>query len=233
MKTICFHSSNHPAFYKGRMYYNGHLRPKQHTHPRPTSAYTPAHPHAAVQAPTRRYRYRRSRVTPSRAILPPTPFILLALRLGVALAAGAAMVHGATDSTRVGGTQPEVDEEWAQKSVDGTPFGHKLKSRFGLAPEYANLNHGSFGALSNEVRDAQRKLLEQAESRPDKWFRNDYFVKVEQVRSLAPVVESPITSIEQHCSKRIFLRAAPGSTDTCPALLTHLPHTPYYRPLPE
>ena len=99
----------------------------------------------------------------------------------------------------MGGTQPEVDEEWAQKSVDGTPFGHKLKSRFGLAPEYANLNHGSFGALSNEVRDAQRKLLEQAESRPDKWFRNDYFVKVEQVRSLAPVVESPITSIEQHC----------------------------------
>lgn len=53
---------------------------------------------------------------------------------------------------------------------------------FLLAPGYRNFNHGSFGAMPKAVWDAQKRYQEQAESRPDKWFREDYQILIESSR---------------------------------------------------
>lgn len=57
----------------------------------------------------------------------------------------------------------EEGEKWTSiRTVDtGTLFGHELLKRFGLRQNYTNLNHGSFGALANSVRDVQRDFVEQ------------------------------------------------------------------------
>jgi len=92
----------------------------------------------------------------------------------------------------------EEGEKWTSiRTVDtGTLFGHELLKRFGLRQNYTNLNHGSFGALANSVRDVQRDFVEQVEARPDQRFRVDYFNKVDQARTrIERYVAAPPLSI--------------------------------------
>jgi len=76
----------------------------------------------------------------------------------------------------------------------GTRFGHDLLPSFMLAEGYFNLNHGSFGATPRPVMEAQRRYQEQMEARPDQWFRDDYFMCVNEAReAIAKYVKAPST----------------------------------------
>jgi len=77
-------------------------------------------------------------------------------------------------------------------TADGSKFGAALRSRFLLAEGFTNFNHGSFGSVPKVVSDAQHAYSMQCESRPDKWFRQDYFVCVDSARTmLAKYVNAP------------------------------------------
>mmetsp|Transcript_26259 Transcript_26259/g.62173 ORF Transcript_26259/g.62173 Transcript_26259/m.62173 type:complete len:430 (-) Transcript_26259:233-1522(-) len=82
-----------------------------------------------------------------------------------------------------------------EKKGEAHKFGHKMKEEFLLAPGYRNFNHGSFGAMPKAVWDAQKRYQEQAESRPDKWFREDYQILIESSRAtIAAYVNAPSTA---------------------------------------
>jgi selenocysteine lyase/cysteine desulfurase len=67
-----------------------------------------------------------------------------------------------------------------------------MRDRFLLASGFTNFNHGSFGSVPKEVNEAQRSYSLQCEARPDKWFRQDYFVCVDTARSmLAKYINAP------------------------------------------
>jgi len=84
---------------------------------------------------------------------------------------------------------PDGDEVLA---ADGTKFGRAMRDRFLLADGFQNFNHGSFGSVPKVVSDAQRAYSLQCEARPDKWFRQDYFVCVDSARSmLAAYINAP------------------------------------------
>lgn len=64
----------------------------------------------------------------------------------------------------------------------GTKFGHEMIKEFQLSPGFTNFNHGSFGSTPREVVNAQRKLVDSAEERPDEWFRIDYREALAELR---------------------------------------------------
>lgn len=59
----------------------------------------------------------------------------------------------------------------ASADCEAVQFGWALRPHFLIDPSYTNLNHGSFGAVARDVLAAQRAYVEQAEARPDVWFR--------------------------------------------------------------
>jgi len=64
-------------------------------------------------------------------------------------------------------------------------FGAAIKSKyFSLAEGYTNFNHGSFGAVARPVAAAQKELFLEQESRPDRWFRQSYFVHLNAARRI-------------------------------------------------
>lgn len=78
-----------------------------------------------------------------------------------------------------------VSSECVFKSQDNVCFGHQLKSAyFLLARDYCNLNHGSFGTIPKPVVTRQQTYVEEQESRPDVWFRENYFTYIDDARSL-------------------------------------------------
>ena len=77
-------------------------------------------------------------------------------------------------------------------TMDGVKFGTEIRKKFLLAEGFTNFNHGSFGSVPREVSEAQRRYSLQCEARPDKWFRQDYFVCVDSARGmLAKYINSP------------------------------------------
>jgi selenocysteine lyase/cysteine desulfurase len=77
-------------------------------------------------------------------------------------------------------------------TADGKMFGAALRDRFLLAEGFTNFNHGSFGSVPKDVSEAQRRYSLQCEARPDRWFRQDYFVCVDAARSmLAKYINAP------------------------------------------
>jgi selenocysteine lyase/cysteine desulfurase len=62
------------------------------------------------------------------------------------------------------------------------PFGHNMLQYFQLGLGYINFNHGSFGCTPKSVTLAQQQFTQQMEAYPDKFFRVDYKVIVQQVR---------------------------------------------------
>ena len=85
----------------------------------------------------------------------------------------------------------------ALTAVDGTPFGHALKEKyFMLDKEYCNLNHGSYGTVPIPVFERQQKYYMEQESRPDAWFRENYFSYVKEARStLAELVGTHVNNL--------------------------------------
>lgn len=75
---------------------------------------------------------------------------------------------------------------------EGTPYGSALrKKHFLLAEAFCNLNHGSFGACPRQILEAQQSFVVEQETRPDRWFRANYFdVISESRRSLANLVNA-------------------------------------------
>jgi hercynylcysteine S-oxide lyase len=88
--------------------------------------------------------------------------------------------------------EPPASDGEELHAADGTKFGRAMRDRFLLADGFTNFNHGSFGSVPKVVSEAQRAYSLQCEARPDKWFRQDYFVCVESARSmLAKYVNAP------------------------------------------
>ena len=50
-------------------------------------------------------------------------------------------------------------------------FAEKFKCELLLEQGYINLNHGSFGVCPRSLVQRKMTLLEQAEKRPDDWYR--------------------------------------------------------------
>ena len=87
------------------------------------------------------------------------------------------------------------DEEFRQqKNVkvygrNTTSYPKDVKDLFFLPKGFRNFNHGSFGTLPKRVAAHQRALVEEAESHPDRWFRETLFVKsYESRKTLARMV---------------------------------------------
>ena len=70
-----------------------------------------------------------------------------------------------------------------QEGTGKMNFGHVRRDDFSFAPGYLNINHGSFGATPKSVAEAQRVHTANMGARPDAWFRTDYKVVVNDVRS--------------------------------------------------
>ncbi|EED17358.1 aminotransferase family protein (LolT), putative [Talaromyces stipitatus ATCC 10500] len=80
-------------------------------------------------------------------------------------------------------------------SPDGpTAFGRNmLRKHFMINPRYRPLNHGSFGTFPVQVRDAQRKLQDEQESRPDVFFVISHAEHVTESRkAIANLVHAPV-----------------------------------------
>ncbi|KAJ8126415.1 hypothetical protein O1611_g7223 [Lasiodiplodia mahajangana] len=70
------------------------------------------------------------------------------------------------------------------------PFGKTMReAHFRFATSYVPLNHGSFGAFPDSVRDYQRSLQDETEARPDTFIRFTYPKLLLQARqTVAPLL---------------------------------------------
>ncbi|CAF4905305.1 unnamed protein product [Rotaria sp. Silwood1] len=69
---------------------------------------------------------------------------------------------------------------WISCPVDS--FGHSLLPLFSLDPSYININHGSYGSAPKYVHDKLREYQLKAEHNPDRWFRLDLQIEMENLR---------------------------------------------------
>ncbi|KAJ6110917.1 Pyridoxal phosphate-dependent transferase major region subdomain 1 [Penicillium sp. IBT 16267x] len=52
-----------------------------------------------------------------------------------------------------------------------TPFGHEMRQHFSFAPEYRNMNHGSFGASPRAIRNKANALRDECETTPCRFIK--------------------------------------------------------------
>lgn len=62
-------------------------------------------------------------------------------------------------------------------------FGHIRLKDFIMAHDYVNLNHGSFGAVPQEVLANQTAWRNRVEQAPDIWYRYDMYTELDYVRA--------------------------------------------------
>ncbi|CAF1298402.1 unnamed protein product [Rotaria sordida] len=62
------------------------------------------------------------------------------------------------------------------------PFGHSLLPLFSLDPSYININHGSYGSAPKYIHEKLREYQLKAERNPDRWFRLDVQIEMENLR---------------------------------------------------
>ncbi|CAI4219104.1 unnamed protein product [Parascedosporium putredinis] len=75
-------------------------------------------------------------------------------------------------------------------------FGKELRKQFPFAPEWVNLNHGSFGSLPNVVRQKSDDLRSQTEARPDWFIRYEYPKLLDENRAaVAELVNAPLETV--------------------------------------
>ena len=78
---------------------------------------------------------------------------------------------------------------------DRTPYGHAVKEKYFLLDKaYCNLNHGSYGTVPRPVLSRQQQYYLEQESRPDAWFRQNYFQYIKDARAV--MAELAGTAIE-------------------------------------
>lgn len=65
-------------------------------------------------------------------------------------------------------------------SIDA--FGHSLLPLFSLDPTYLNINHGSYGSAPKYVHSKLQEYQLLAEANPDRWFRLDIQVRMNELR---------------------------------------------------
>ncbi len=65
---------------------------------------------------------------------------------------------------------------------DSNMYGKKMKKKFFQGADFTNFNHGSFGGVARDVKDAQDKLFEEAEDHLDKWFRITIYKYIDLAR---------------------------------------------------
>ena len=79
---------------------------------------------------------------------------------------------------------------------DSSPYGHKTKSKFYQNASFTNFNHGSFGAVSREVKAAQDVFFAEAEEYPDKWFRSSIYENIKKARGcVAELINSTVEDV--------------------------------------
>ena len=68
------------------------------------------------------------------------------------------------------------DDVCEYQTTDGTCYGKDLREKFFyFAPNFINVNHGSFGAVAKPVHEKQNELFLQQEAYPDTWFRKQMY----------------------------------------------------------
>lgn len=65
---------------------------------------------------------------------------------------------------------------------DKPAFGHALRSKLFLEPDYVPLNHGSFGVIPRSIHPLLHELQERSERFPDRWLRRDMFPVIQRNR---------------------------------------------------
>lgn len=74
-----------------------------------------------------------------------------------------------------------------------TPFGRSMAQYFSFAPEWRNLNHGSFGTYPKSVQARLRELQDMVEARPDRFLRWDYPALLDESRAaVAELLNVPV-----------------------------------------
>ncbi|KAI1824056.1 PLP-dependent transferase [Xylaria intraflava] len=75
-------------------------------------------------------------------------------------------------------------------------FGKSLLQHFELDPEYRNLNHGSFGLSTREIRKHMRHHQDLYEARPDSYARYEYPEHLDESRAAAAtLLNAPVDTI--------------------------------------
>ncbi|KAI5299453.1 hypothetical protein KEM55_002137 [Ascosphaera atra] len=61
----------------------------------------------------------------------------------------------------------------AVQTADDAPtaFGQPMRKHFLMAPNYRNLNHGSYGTIPRQIQAQQRAYQDESESCPDRFMR--------------------------------------------------------------
>ncbi|CAG8961717.1 hypothetical protein HYFRA_00006257 [Hymenoscyphus fraxineus] len=67
---------------------------------------------------------------------------------------------------------PETPQ--GEKKYERVPFGKEMLKQFSFDPEYTNINHGSFGAFPEPIRDIRRQYMDAVELSPDIFIRYTY-----------------------------------------------------------
>ncbi|KAH7106401.1 PLP-dependent transferase [Auriculariales sp. MPI-PUGE-AT-0066] len=90
-------------------------------------------------------------------------------------------------------SQWESGDGHVYTSRQASDFGHDMKKDFGMAPEWFNINHGSYGTVPLRVIEYAEKLGREANAKPDAWFKGGIEEKVLQVRQkLAELVNADL-----------------------------------------
>ncbi|KAL7948751.1 PLP-dependent transferase [Trichoderma barbatum] len=91
----------------------------------------------------------------------------------------------------------ERDGEEAKVGEDGFKvFGREMKKDFLFAPEWTNLNHGSYGSIPRAIQTKLRDYQDDIEARPDPFVRFAHARLTDESRqAVAGVVNAPVESI--------------------------------------
>ncbi|KFA68942.1 hypothetical protein S40285_05435 [Stachybotrys chlorohalonatus IBT 40285] len=106
----------------------------------------------------------------------------------------------AKTSVPVRGKPQEAEDHEAvdQTSNEQLPleFGGQLKRLFPFAPEWRNLNHGSFGSIPNAILAKLKDHQAQTEARPDLWIRYEYPRLLDESRAaVAELLNAPTDTV--------------------------------------
>ncbi|KAK0766332.1 hypothetical protein N5P37_000053 [Trichoderma harzianum] len=91
----------------------------------------------------------------------------------------------------------ERDGEEAKVGEDGFKvFGREMRKDFLFAPEWTNLNHGSYGSIPRAIQDKLRGYQDDIEARPDPFIRFALARLTDESReAVAGVVNAPVETV--------------------------------------
>ncbi|KAI1775817.1 PLP-dependent transferase [Hypoxylon cercidicola] len=88
------------------------------------------------------------------------------------------------------------DNSTSKGDGNSTLFGQRTLQHFEFDPSYRNLNHGSFGASTREIRKKLRQYQDLAEARPDQFIRYDVLDILDECReAVAELLKAPTDAV--------------------------------------